>query len=98
MEINIQSIHFDADQALESFINEKVNKLTQYYDNILVASIYLKVDKAQAVENKITEIKISIPGKEFFAEKQSNSFEEATVDAVDALKKQILKHKGKLTA
>lgn len=96
MEINIQAIHFDADQKLEDFIKEKVTKLTQYYDNILLATVYLKVDKAQAVDNKIAEIKLSIPGKDLFAEKQSSSFEESTVEAVDALRRQILKHKGKM--
>ena len=41
------------------------------------------------------EIKINVPGKELFARKKSKSFEEATDEAVDALRRQINKHKGK---
>ena len=57
-----------------------------------------KLDKKEGVENKIAEIKLAIPGKDLFAKKQCKSFEEATDLAVEALRKQIKKHKGKLTA
>ncbi|MFQ7040500.1 MAG: HPF/RaiA family ribosome-associated protein [Barnesiella sp.] len=42
MEIRIQSIHFDASAQLESFIQKKVSKLAQYYDEIIAAEVYLK--------------------------------------------------------
>nr|MBA3664970.1 HPF/RaiA family ribosome-associated protein [Bacteroidota bacterium] len=35
MTINIQSVHFNADSKLLDFVNEKVNKLTTYYDGII---------------------------------------------------------------
>ncbi len=94
MEIKVQSIHFDADQKLIEFIEEKLNKLTNYYDKIILGDVYLKLEPSD-IENKVTEIKLSIPGKDLFAKKQCKSFEEATDEAVEALRRQISKHKSK---
>ena len=96
MNIKIHSIHFDADQKLEDFITSKVSKLSQFYESILSAEVYLRLDKAQNTENKITEIKIDIPKSNLFAKKQSASFEAATDSVIEALKRQITKHKEKI--
>ncbi len=96
MNIKIQSIHFDADSKLESFIENKVGKLQQFYDSIIGAEVFLRLDKASNAENKISEIRIEIPGNDFFAKRQSSSFEAATDGAVEALRRQIKKHKEKL--
>jgi putative sigma-54 modulation protein len=92
----VQSIHFDADRDLVNFIESKVGKLSQFYDRIIDSEVYLKVDKNATNENKIAEIKVAIPGKELFAKKQCKTFEEATDLAVEALRRQIRKHKGKV--
>ena len=96
MSTTVQSIHFDADKDLVHFIEGKVSKLNQYYDRIIDSEVYLKVDKNASNENKIAEIKVAIPGKELFAKKQCKTFEEATDLAVEALRRQIRKHKGKV--
>lgn len=95
MDIKIQSVNFSADQSLNSFVEERVQKLTQYFDNIIACEAFLKVDKKAASGNKISEIKLSIPGKELFAKKKCDSFEEATDLVVSALIRQLRKHKGK---
>lgn len=95
MEIKIHSIHFDADRKLLEHIQEKVSKLTLFFDNIITCEVFLKLDKNSEKENKITEIKILIPGKELFAKKQCKSFEEATDLVAEALRKQVVKHKEK---
>ncbi|TXI83331.1 MAG: ribosome-associated translation inhibitor RaiA [Crocinitomicaceae bacterium] len=96
MEIKIHSIHFDADRKLLDYINDKVTKLTLFFDNIITCEVFLKLDKSSDKENKITEIKILIPGKELFAKKQCKSFEEATDLVAEALRKQVVKHKEKI--
>ena len=45
------------------------------------------------LENKIAEIKVDVKGKDLFVKKQSNSFEEAADMAVEALRRQLKKHK-----
>lgn len=98
MNVKIQAVHFNADQKLVDFINEKVNKLEQFHDHIISSNVYLKVDKKAAKENKIAEIRINIPGKELFAKKQCDTFEEATDSACSALERQVKKYKSKLSA
>lgn len=95
MEIKIHSIHFDADQKLIEFIEKKVGKLVQFYDNILGAEIFLRLDKDQSLENKLVEIKLAIPKNDLFAKKQSRTFEESTDNAVEALRRQLQKTKEK---
>ncbi len=95
MNIQIHSVRFDADKKLIDFVNQKLEKLFQFGDGIVNAEVYLRLDKDQDRENKISEIKVELPGGPLFARKQSKSFEEATDQAIDALKKQITKHKQK---
>ena len=97
MDIKVHSVHFTADKKLVDFVNEKVGKLELFFDNIIASEVYLRLDKSQDGENKIAEVKILIPGKELFAKKQCKSFEEAADLAVEALRKQVHKHKEKST-
>lgn len=43
MIVNISSVHFKTDQKLETFINEKVEKLAKLYDGIIGADVTLKL-------------------------------------------------------
>ena len=95
MNITIKSIHFTADEKLEQFIENKLNKLKQYDDRIIGANVFLRLVKNQELENKTTEIKLEFPGTELFAKKQSNSFEKSTDAVIEALKKQLQKFKEK---
>jgi putative sigma-54 modulation protein len=95
MNIQIQAIHFAPDKQLKDFINAKVEKLISIDDSIINADIYLKVDKPESHDNKIVEIKLHSSDGEFFAKKQSNSFEESADLVSNALRKQILKNKEK---
>ena len=57
----------------------------------------MKVAKPEAANNKVSELKVSIPSTEnLFAKKQADTFEEATDLAIDAIKKQLVKFKEKL--
>jgi putative sigma-54 modulation protein len=96
MNIQLHSVHFTADKKLINFVHEKVNKLELFFDNIIAGEVFLRLDKSNEGDNKIAEVKILLPGKELFAKKQCKSFEEAADLAVDALKKQVEKHKSKL--
>ena len=98
MDIKVHSVHFKADQKLLDFVEERVNKLQLFFDNIIVGEVFLKLDKNVDKENKIAEVKIMIPGKELFAKKQCKTFEEAADLCVDALESQVKKHKSKITS
>ena len=55
----------------------------------------MKLDNADDNQNKITEIKLLVPGGDLFVKKQSKSFEESTDLAVEALRRQVKKYKEK---
>ncbi|MGQ0829600.1 MAG: ribosome hibernation-promoting factor, HPF/YfiA family [Bacteroidota bacterium] len=96
MNTKIQSLHFDADKKLLEFIQERVNKLTNYHDGIISSDVTLRIDKSNAADNKVAEIKLHIPGNDLFAKKQCKTFEEAVDTSIDALKIQVKKRKEKV--
>ena len=96
MDIKIHSLHFDADVKLIEFINSKLKKLIQFYVDILSAEVFLRLDRSEGLENKVVEIRLTIPGNELFAKKHSKTFEESTDLCEEALRRQIRKHKTKL--
>tara|TARA_B100001758_G_C18363180_1_gene586955 strand:- start:67 stop:354 length:288 start_codon:yes stop_codon:yes gene_type:complete len=93
MQSKVHSIHFKADQKLLSFVHERLNKLESINDKLITSEVFLRIDKSRDKENKISEIKLLVPGKELFAKKQCKTFEEAVDVTVEALRKQILKEK-----
>ncbi len=93
--LKINSVHFDADKDLVTFIQERVDKLANHFDKIIDGEVILKVENSHDTENKVAEIKLLIPGSDIFAKKQCKSFEEATDTAVEALRRQLKKHKEK---
>lgn len=95
MTTNIQSVHFDADKKLLDFANERVSKLTTFYEGLISCDIIMRLDKSSTSENKLVEIKLLAKGHELFSKKQSASFEEAVDLTCDALKTQIKKYKEK---
>src|ERR1700744_4114450 len=95
MKITVQSIRFNADRKLLDFIQKKANKLDTFYDSIISGQVYLRLENVEDESNKITEIKLMLPGVQLFAKCQCKSFEEATDLAIESLRKQIDKHKRK---
>lgn len=97
MNIQVKTVHFTADQKLTDFLTKKVMKLDTYFEGIIGADVILKVVKPETVNNKVAEVKLSIPGYDYlFAEKQADTFEEAIDLATDAIRRQLTKFKEKL--
>jgi len=96
--VNIQSVGFVTDIKLEAFIQSKVNKLLKLDDDIVGVEVFLRIEKPSVVENKMVEIILDLKGADLFAKKQSQSFEESTNMVVEALRRQLVKHKEKLRA
>src|ERR1051326_844280 len=96
MNVNIQSVHFDADRKLIDFINDKIGKLNHFYDAIIDTNVILKLDRSSSTDNKVAEIKLHIPGNDLFAKRQCTTFEEAADTALEALKRQLKKQKDKV--
>ncbi len=94
MNVNIQSIHFKADERLEIYINEKLQKLIHFYDKITRVEVFLKLDHAVGrVHEKHVELKVMVPGNDIFSHDASDSFEHAFDLAFDHCKKQVVRRK-----
>ncbi len=96
VELNVRSVNFDVDQKLVDFIQRRINKLTLFFDRIIEADVYLKVDNNHLTENKTVEIRLYIPGNDLFAKKTARNFEAATDEVAEALRRQAKKRKEKV--
>ena len=95
MEIKIQSIHFDATEKLESFIQKKVGKLQKTYEDIQNVEIQLKVVKPAAAMNKEASITVFVSGAKLYVAKTCDTFEESIDQCLDSMKTQLTKFKEK---
>ena len=94
MEVRIKSIHFDASEKLEAFVNKKLEKLARRNEEITIAEVTLKVVKPETAMNKEANVQLVIPTKtDLFASKIADTFEGAVDLVIDALERQLEKSK-----
>lgn len=96
MEVKVQSIHFDATEKLQAFIEKKTAKLEKSFEDIQKVEVQLKVVKPATALNKETSMTVSVPGTTLFVEKTCDTFEEGIDLCVDAMRVQLAKFKEKL--
>jgi len=93
MQMQIHSIHFDADARLLEFVEYKVGKLNTFHDQIISCEVFLRVEKSDDRDNKVSEVKIHVPGADFFAKRKAPSFEAGIDEVVESIRRQIRKQK-----
>jgi putative sigma-54 modulation protein len=99
MNVNIQTVHFDADNKLVSHINRKMEKLNTFHDRIIKVDVFLKLDNVvHKIKDKIAEIKIQVPRHQLFVKATSKSFEQSFDDAFESIVNQIKRKKQKQAA
>ena len=97
MNVQIQTVHFDADTKLLEHINKKLGKLSTFHDRIVDEEVYLKLENVvHNIKDKIAEIKVNIPKHSFFVKNQTKSFEESFDKAFDSMVNQIKRQKEKM--
>ena len=95
MKILTQSVNFKADKELIDFVDKKIGSLEKFHDKIVDVEVFLKVQKTSEKENKISDVKINIPGSELVVKKTAKTFEECITLSVESLKRQLEKSKEK---
>jgi len=98
MKITVQTPNFAPDVKLINYIERKLAKLEQFYDRIIFADVFLKVQKMREKENKVTEILLIIPGGDLIVKKEARSFEQGADECVQSLERQLKKRKQKQRA
>ena len=73
MNVQIQSVKFDADRKLVEFVEHKMDKLDRFVERAIGADVILKLDKDHELGNKVATINHHIPGDDLVAESRSIS-------------------------
>jgi putative sigma-54 modulation protein len=99
MNVNIQTVRFDADSRLIEYVNRKMEKLSTFHDRIIKVNVFLKLDNVvHNIKDKVAEIRIHVPKYEFFVKSTSKSFEESFDSAFESIVNQIKRKKEKKAA
>ncbi len=99
MNVQIQTVHFDADSKLIEHVNKKLEKLRTFHDRIIGVDVYLVLDNvAHNIKDKIAEIKVYVPKHSFFVKHQSKNFEESFDTAFSSMVNRIKRQKEKAMA
>jgi putative sigma-54 modulation protein len=99
MNVNIQTVRFDADNKLVEYVKRKLQKLGTFHDRIIEVQVYLKLDNVvHTIKDKIAEIRVHVPRHNFFVKSTSKSFEESFDAALDSVVNQIKRKKEKQAA
>ena len=95
MNVQIQSVKFDASTKLIEFIEKKLAKLDRVAEEATGVDVVLKLEKDDEKGNKVVVVTLRMPGGDIRVEEQAHTFEEAVDLAKDVLKRQIEKRKDK---
>jgi len=96
MEVQIQSVKFDAGKQLLEFIQKKMDRLDRFVDERASgAEVVLRLDPDSEKGNKVVVISLRVPGGDIRVEERAFTFEEAIDNAMDIIKRQIEKAKAK---
>lgn len=97
MKINIQTPGFAPRRKLIDLVHKKINQLALLHREIISSEVCLQLSGSFTKDNKICRIRLFIPGNDLLASTQYEKFEQSIVQAVEKLKKQIIKRKTKIT-
>ena len=95
MNINFQSVNYNADSKLIEFAENRIKKISQFYLNIIDVFVYTKVENTNDRINKLVELKIGIPGDDVVVKKVAKTFEEAINLAANSAEKILKRRKNK---
>lgn len=91
--IIIQSVQFKASIQLKKYVNERVSRLFELDATIMRAYVTLFEGASGDPKNQFCEIQLSLPGKNYFVKKNSESYEKSIHEAVMVLQKVIRRKK-----
>ncbi|HRO74183.1 MAG TPA: ribosome-associated translation inhibitor RaiA, partial [Saprospiraceae bacterium] len=89
MQITFQAVKFNADQKLKDYIIDKLDKLERFYPKIIQTTVYLKLENAGQIKDKVIELKLNVPGSTLIASSTDKTFEASFDDAIENIKRQL---------
>ncbi len=95
MKLNKQAVNFEIAERLEKYIEKKTHRYEKLLPPTAEMDIRMTVVKPETNLNKETTIRIIGMGSDFFAQKTCDSFERAIDECLEAIERQLEKHKDK---
>ncbi|MFT4664935.1 MAG: putative sigma-54 modulation protein [Polaribacter sp.] len=96
MKVHINAVHFSADAKLVAFIEKKLSKIDNLFDNVIRTEVSLKLENSGKIKDKIAEIKVNLPGAVLVVKEQAKTFEFSVDRATSSLRRQIIKYKDRM--
>ena len=97
MNVQIQSVKFDAGQQLLDFIQKKMDRLDRFVDDRAGdVEVTLRLDPDSEKGNKVVIVQLHVPGGDIRVEERAFTFEEAVDNSMDIIKRQLEKAKAKI--
>lgn len=92
MQITVSGHHVEVTPALRDYVNTKLSKLQNHFDNITNTAVTLTVEKLV----QKAEATVHVAGANLFAACESEDMYAAIDSLADKLDRQLIKHKEKL--
>ena len=93
MQLSVSGHHIDMTDALQSYVENKMERLERHFDQVTNIHVILSVEK----QRQKAEATIHITGNDLFATAEDGNMYAAIDALVDKLDRQIKKHKEKVT-
>jgi putative sigma-54 modulation protein len=92
MKVSITARHFDLTPELKTFVDDEINKLKRFFDNIVSGSAVLEVEGYR----QRSEVTVKVYGATLTGTGESDDMYISVEESIDKLKGQLKKYKGKL--
>lgn len=92
MKINIYA-PFEVNANLKQLIQNKIEKLTTYFDRIYKVDVYLKLKEDNTLNGRMIEVNLAVPTKNIFAKDTEDTFEKAVAKVAKKLETQLRRRK-----
>jgi putative sigma-54 modulation protein len=91
MNLTITGHHLDVTPAIRGYVEDKMNRITRHFDQVIDVSVILAVEK---LKHK-AEVNLHVRGKDIYVESIDEDMYAAIDSLADKLDRQVLKHKEK---
>ena len=94
MKAEIEFVGMPASDAVTDHVNKKVGKLADRYSWITNVAVFLKEENRTDGKNMKSEIRLSVPGPQIFAESVETDMYGSINETIRDLEVQLEKHKS----
>lgn len=96
MKTIIQFVQMPTSEALEAYVNEKMNILYTKYDWIIKADVFFKKGNTTTGKGRVCTIELSVSGPKIYAISNEGNYEHAFKETVKDIERQLKKRKATL--